>query len=184
MRPQAQHDCNTKCENVHILITIITPMRLGIWPEIIKNCHVVALPPLPPPPLSLIHTLIHTLSYTLSHKHIHSLIHTLIHTSTHSFTHSCTHSADLQTYAAVKPSLMPAKTRTKRDFQKILINPKSKGTVPLLFNSFTNYGTKSSETDSIEKFIYHQAVRNTVKQQHATTTTTATKTTKKLEKKN
>ena len=78
---------------------------------------------------------------------------------------------------------MPAKTRTKRDFQKILINPKSKGTVPLLFNSFTNYGTKSSETDSIEKFICHQAERNTVKQQHATTTT-ATKTTKKLEKKN
>ena len=34
--PQAQHDCNTKCENVHILITIVTPMRLGRWPEIIN----------------------------------------------------------------------------------------------------------------------------------------------------
>ena len=76
---------------------------------------------------------------------------------------------------------MPAKTRTKRDFQKILINPKSKGTDPLLFNSFTNYATKSSETDSIERFLYHQAILSTVKQQHATTTAT---TTKKLEKKN
>ena len=33
----AQNDCNTKCENVHILITIFTPMRLGKWSEIIKE---------------------------------------------------------------------------------------------------------------------------------------------------
>ena len=37
MRPQAKHDCNTKCENVHILITIVNPMRLGRWPEIMKE---------------------------------------------------------------------------------------------------------------------------------------------------
>ena len=43
MRPQAQDDCNTNCENVHILITIVIPMRLGRWLEIIKELSSLSL---------------------------------------------------------------------------------------------------------------------------------------------